>query len=204
MVEERANVRFDYVFVPWDQAMRLVRTGAADAAFNSSYKEERAAFGDYPLKDGEPDAARATNEYSYHLYAREGAGITWDGERVSGLDEPAVVEKSAAIIGELDKRNIPYREVADNEAMLSLLVGRRAKAMVGIGQTVDAMIAEEPVRFADLEKLDPPLQYRVGYLMFSKPFCASEPEVCETVWDAIGEVRQTDTFKAIRLSYENE
>ena len=203
-VEARTGVKFEYAFVPWDQAMRLVRTGAVQAAFNSSYKPERAVFGAYPIKDGEPDPSRATVEYTYALYALKDSGVTWDGQSIAGLERPLVVEKSGAILSQLEKLGIRTQELTDYEAMLSMVIGRRAQALAGVDQIVDPMLAMDAERFDDLQKLEPPLQRRVGYLMFSKRFCQSKPAVCDAVWAAIGDIRQTDEFKAMRLSYEME
>lgn len=202
-VQARTGVKFEYVFVPWDQALRLVRTGAAQAAFNSSYTPERAVYGVYPMRDGKPDPSRATVQYAYALYAHRDSGITWDGQRIGGLDGPVAVEKSAAVLAQLKKLGAQTVELPNYEAILSMVSSRRVQALVGIDQIVDAMLTTSADRFADISKVDPPLQRRVGFLMFSKSFCASKGDVCEAVWNAIGEVRQTDAFKAMRASYEN-
>ncbi len=202
-VEARTGVKFEYVFVPWDQALRLVRTGAAQAAFNSSYKPERAVYGAYPMRDGKPDPSRATVLYAYVLYAHRDSGITWDGQRIRGLDGPLAVEKSAAILSQLGKLGVQTLELPNYEAMLSMVSGRRVQALAGVDQIVDTMLTTKADHFADIVKVEPPLQRRVGFLMFSKSFCASKSDVCEAVWNAIGEIRQTDAFKAMRASYEN-
>ena len=58
-VEPLANVRFDYSYLPWDQCLRMVRTGLANGVFSASYRQDRAEYGDYPFRDGILDETRA-------------------------------------------------------------------------------------------------------------------------------------------------
>ncbi len=200
-VEKLANVKFDYTFMTWDQCLRNVRTGLIQGAFNSSYKPDRAEYGDYPLRDGKPDESRATREYKYEIYAAQHAKLTWDGERLSGNANPLAVERNASIIPRLNSLGIGYTEVANYRDMLNLLRTRRVDGIVGITESVETLLRDDPDAEKQLLRLEPPLQNSLGYLMFSKRYCASNGEVCEAVWNAIGEVRQSQEYKDVKASY---
>lgn len=203
-VEPLAKVRFKYVFNDWDQVLRLVRTGRIEAAFNSSYKADRAVYGSYPMKDGKPDPSRATVEYEYSLYVRNDSNVKWDGNSIENLQGPVALEKGAAILPRLQQLGLEVQEVASYRALLSLLKGRRVGAIAAIDVHVDVAQKQSPERFGGIEKLSPPLQRRTGFLMFSKSFCAREGDICEAVWNAIGEVKASENFKTIRAQYAGD
>ena len=202
--EPIANVKFEYVFVPWDQALRLLRAGSVDAVFNSSYKPERAVYGAYPMKDGKPDPGKATLEYNYSFYIHAGSPVEWDGDRLTNLDGPVGVEKSASIVTALEKSGLPTEQVRNYESLVSLLAGQRLSAIAAIEDIVDLVVRENAARFGGIRKLTPPIQRRVGYLMFSKRYCEVKRSVCQAVWNAIGQVRRSDAFKAMRARYRSE
>ncbi len=196
-----AGVRFKYVFVPWDQALRLVRTGRIEAVFNSTFKTDRSVYGVYPMKDGQADRSRASTLDHYSLYIYKGAPVSWDGKLSLGNNGLVGFEKGAAIKPIIEKLGVPYREVNTYTAMLSLLAAKRVTAIAGVSGSIDWQIKSNPGRFAAIQKLEPPLQRRAAYLMFSKQYCSKRSEVCEAVWNAIGQVRRSPGFAAIRARY---
>ncbi|MCP5367232.1 MAG: transporter substrate-binding domain-containing protein [Hyphomicrobiales bacterium] len=200
-VERQANVTFDYVFEPWDQCLRLVRTGLVQAVFNSSFKPDRAAYGAYPMRDGKPDASRANLHYAYHLYVRKGSGIAWDGQTLSGVTAPVAVERKAAIIPLLEKLGTPYLEAETYTNMIILVRTGRADAMAGIAETVAPLLAKAPGAADQIVQVTPPLQERAGYLMFSKRYCAKRGAVCEAVWNAVRTVRASPEYQAVKAGY---
>lgn len=202
-IEPLANVKFEYIFANWDQVLRLIRTSRVEAGFNSSFKAERAIYGAYPMKDGEPDPSRATIRYAYSLFTYGESGISWDGQTVNGLTGPIGIEKGAAIISTLKNLELPVKEIKTYESMVSLLAGRRLQAIAAVDDHLELAAKKNGHRFGDIKKLTPPLQTRVGYLMFSKRFCDKSTDICEAIWDGIRTVKNSDEYKAVRAQYGN-
>jgi polar amino acid transport system substrate-binding protein len=203
-VEPLANVRFKYVFNDWDQVLRLVRTGRIEAAFNSSYKVARAVYGSYPMKDGKPDPSKATVEYEYSLYVRRDSNVKWDGSGFENLNGPVALEKGAAILPRLQQLGLETREITSYRSMLSLLAGGRIDAIAAIDVNVDVLQKQSPERFGGIVKVSPPLQTRTGYLMFSKIFCDRDRNICNAVWNAIRDVKMSESFRNIRAQYDGD
>lgn len=200
-VETIAKVEFEYVYADWDQVLRLVRTNRVDAGFNSSFKDERTAYGAYPMANGKHDPTRSTLEYTYSLYTYGDTKITWDGTSIQGLIVPVGVEKGASILPKLKSLGVQTQEIKTYESMISLLAGGRLQVIAAIDDHLEAAVRISRHRFGDMNKLSPPLETRVGYLMFSKRFCTKSSEMCEAVWNGIRTVKNSDEYKAVRAKY---
>jgi polar amino acid transport system substrate-binding protein len=200
-VEPMANVKFDYTYVPWDQCLRMVRTGLVHGIFNASFRPERAEYGDYPLKGKTPDETRATYEYRYDIFAGRQSGMTWDGKVISGVGSSLAVPRDASIIPKLKSLGVPYTEVSTYAEMLALVRTRRADGLVGLPETVESLMNASTDADADIQRMSPSLQTSIGYLMFSKRFCGKNGSVCEAVWNAIGEVRRSQEYKDLQATY---
>lgn len=197
------GARIQFRRMPWKEALHAVRTGQADAAFNSSYKPERDEYGAYPMKDGKPDESRASHRYAYWLYTFDGIGVDWDGTSITGLVNPVVADEGSAVVSWLKKRNIPVVEVLGYEMALDLLMVGKADAVAGFGSYVDVIIGEHPEEYEGVVRLTEPLVRKSGYLMFSQAFYDANTGLCERMWDAIGRLHGSEKYKSLRCCYRS-
>lgn len=198
----QCGAEIEFLFVPWQRALLMVKHGDADGAFSSSFSQERAEYAVYPMADNGPDTTKALKGYSYSLYVLHGSNMGWDGTAIS---EPAGValERGSAAIALAESLKLPFVEVADNQTMLRMLAGGRIAAAIGITSDVDAVLAGTP-DLAGIKKVTPALDSRFGYAMVSKPFYAAHGEVAECFWSAIRDIRTSAEHKALVQSYLQE
>lgn len=195
-----AKLEFD--FMPWPRAPQMVERGEVQAAISSSYKAERAEYGVYPLKDGKPDEDRASKKLIYAAYANKGSSneTLAEGDKLQGLTLAA--ERQASIIPELKKRGAGVYEVANDLTMLRMVANGRVDAGVGIEDNVQPILDQDPELARLIVKLQPPLQKRVAYVMFSKIFYKDNRELVECFWSTSAQLRQTAWFRTMRATYE--
>ena len=198
----RAGVRFEFRRLPWKEALNRVRNGDIDAAFNSSYKAERAVYGVYPTLDGELDPVRATLNYTYWLYHLEGSPVSWNGASFSGLERPIAAERSAAIVSVLREYGAEVIEADSYAEILGLLDTGRVDAVAGFEGNVEIFLQTSPRKYGYVTRHPVPLLRRMGFLMFSKHYYAENRELAERIWDAIAEVWSSPVAFEIRRGYE--
>ena len=191
-----------FAFMPWPRALQMVERGEVQAAFNSSYKPDRAEYGAYPLKDGKPDEDRASKRYAYVAYVAKDA----DKEKLADADKlrghTVAAERDASIIPELKERGASVYEVTSDLTMLRMAANGRVDAAVAIEDNVDALFDQHPNLAERLTKLQPPIQKRVGYVMFSKIFYKDNRELVECFWSTSAQLRDTEWFQTMRATYD--
>ena len=197
-----ADIEINFIFAPWSRALQLVKYGDVAAAFISSYKVERTEYGVYPLKDGDPDESRAFKRYAYNAYVRKGSKnetLLKEG-KIQGLRVAA--ERGASIIPVLKKRGAKIHDVAKFLSMLRLVATGNIDAAVGIDTSLDPILHQQPDLAALIKKVEPPIQKKVGYIMFSKIFYAKHGALVECFWSRSAQLRDTEWFKTMRATYK--
>lgn len=198
LVGARLGVEFQFQRVPWQRGLLMVETGQADAIFASSYNEERARYGAYPMKDGRLDGARRIYLQSYSLFVRRGSDIRFTGEAISGLKAAVGVQGGFAVAAQLEKMGVALDvESSPRDNLLKLMAGR-IDAYAEIDTLAEAALRAEPDLAAGIEKVAPPLRITPYFLMMSKIYQQANPELVERIWDAIAEVRATSSYQALK------
>jgi len=195
-----ANV--DFVFMPWSRALKKVESGKVDAAFNSSYEADRAEYGVYPVKDGKPDENRASKHYAYLAYVMRGSNneTLAEGDKIQG--HRIVAERQASIVSELKKRGANVYETASFLTMLRMVANGRVDAAVAIEDDMDGVLGQNPDLAQLIIKLQPPIQKKVGYVMFSKIFYKDHRKLVECFWSTSAQLRNTEWFEIMRAKYD--
>ncbi len=202
MAAQKAGVRVKFYRMKWIDALKNVREGTIDAAFNSSYKDDRAVYGKYPMRDGELDTSRATLNYTYWLYYSETDPVLWNGVSFSDLKKPIAAERSSAIVPILKKYGADVVEAETYEDILKLMDSGQASAVAGFEGNVDIFMQTAPQHFGHVVRHPVPLVRRTGYVMFSKLSYDAHPDRIERFWDAIRDVWSSPAAIDIRGSYE--
>jgi polar amino acid transport system substrate-binding protein len=196
------GAKVSFKFSPWARTLELVKRGEISAAFGSSYTKDRTTFGVYPMKNGKPDEYRASKRYAYFaLVSKDSKDKKLiDEGKVEGLR--IVVERNASIIPYLKKRGAAIFEAASYETIVRMVaIGDRVDAAVGIDNNIDGALDIYPEYAPLLLRSKLPVQKKVGYVMFSKIFYEQHMELVECFWTTSAELKATDWFKAIKLSY---
>jgi polar amino acid transport system substrate-binding protein len=197
------GAELSFTFVPWARALELVKRGEASAAFNSSYTKERAAYGVYPTKNNKPDEYRASKLYAYYaLISKESKDQNLiENAEIKG--RRIAVERGASIIPYLKKRGAEIFVSASYKTMVRMVAtGDRVDAAVGIEHNLDGAIELYPEFTPLLRKSAVPVQKKVGFVMFSKIYYKQHKDLVECFWTTSAQLKLTDWFKSIKLSYE--
>ena len=196
------GAKAEFAFMPWSRALQMVERGEIQAAFNSSYKSDRAEYGVYPLKNGNPDEDRASKKYAYVAYVRKDANkeALAEGDELKG--HTVAAEREASIIPELKARGANVYEVVSELTMLRMTANGRVDATVAIEDNVDPILDQHPDLAERLIKLQSPIQKRVGYVMFSKIFYEDHRELVECFWSTSAQLRDTKWFETMRATYD--
>ncbi len=200
LIERRVGVRFDFVRVPWARSIYLLETNQVDGVFHGSWVAERERFAAYPMKDGRPDASRSIFTQSYHLYARRGTRLAWNGERIA-VDGPVGTTRGYAVARWLQERGVRVEEENDLPSSLRKVLAGRLEAYAELENMAAAVIARNPEEMRDLVKLEPALRTVPYYLMLSKGFVAREPALAERIWSAIGEALRSPEYRELERKY---
>ncbi len=146
----------------------------------------------YPMRKGQPDAARATLRARIMLYQRSGGAVTWNGRRIGGLVRPVLVPSgSLAMIDVLRKAGAPMDEQGRSlQANLSKLLAGRGDAAVGVWDEGERLLAL-PEFAGKIEMLPLPVFEQAYFLIVTKAFYAENGPAVETMWNTIGRLNQT-------------
>ena len=202
MVANKLGLEFEYYRTIWKRGLYMIEHGDGDAIFPSSYREERAEYALYPMKDNSPDPSKAIRTYAYWLYVRNDSGITWDGQRIAHLKNPVAAAMGNSIVADLKKMGYSVNDSSpEYTPMLEMLLVHRVDAVAGFGDRVDREIAKDPERYRTVKRIDIPLRQKNGYLMFSKHFAKKHSESMEKIWEMIRTVKASPEFEKIRQKY---
>lgn len=201
----QCGVDVNFAPVPWARALELVKNGDVQGVFNSSYSEERTAYGAYPMKNGVPDSRKAMTAYTYGLYVHPDSQLGWDGKTVTALgsDKKILVEEGSVAVKMIGQAGLQPLETARYPNMVRMLAEKRAQGMVAIDTNVDDVLAKEPQLAAHIKRLAPPFATVYGYVMFARPFYTANSELVECFWTALGEIRAKPEYEALVRSYNN-
>jgi len=200
MASERANIPIELSRTPWQRGLYLIETGQANAIFASSYVEERTRYGVYPLKDGRPDARRKLFDQSYRLYVRTGSGVGWDGKTLANMRAPVGATTGYAVVPVLRAMGVDVVEEPSHIANLRKLAAGGLDAYAELDTHVRPLLRGNKLEFGGINELLPPVLTKPYYLMFSRVFYGSTPEVAERIWDAIALVNESSAYQELLQS----
>ena len=145
----------------------------------------------FPMRNGKPDAARATMRARIMLYQRSGGQVTWDGRQLRGLVRPVLVPSgSLAMIDVLRKLGAPMDEQGRSlHANLSKLMAGRGDAAVGVWDE-GVHLLTLPEFAGKVEMLPIPMFEQPYFLAVTKAYYAQHGPKVEVMWNTIGRLNQ--------------
>lgn len=200
---EACRVNVDYEFAPWNRVLRMVEFGKVDAAFRSSFKEERAVYGAYPrTAGGDLDLDRAMSVFSYSLFIRKGVDLSWDGVTAEGKDRRVAVETDSRGISIAESLNLRPKEARDLTKLAELAAAGRVDAVLAntenFANQIGAMGINELIKLAT-----PPVEAPSSYLMFSKITYEKYPDQVECFWNEMAAIMKTPEYQARVKFYQS-
>ena len=206
MVEKKIpDVKFRYIYTPWERAFSSMESGSADGLFPASFKEARLAMGNYPMKGGKPDEFKRIVLASYSLFVRseDAAKIKVNGLKIEGLHKAkdrVAANKGYSITDDLAKEGYQMEAVLRSTQNLEKLTLGRVRAFADITDTAATVIKQKEYN-GKISLLEPPLVVKPQYVMFSKQFTDKNKALVEKIWQTIGEVRDSKEYKSAEADF---
>lgn len=194
-------IRLQLLRRPWARCLAELESGQVDAIFSSSFRPERLKLGVYPMKQGEPDRQLRIDTKAYSLYTLSGSALRWDGQRFSGVEGelPLVAMRGYAIVDELRKfAGVSVVEVDHAEVAFRMLQARRVLGFAHLSGPGDYLLRRDPELGRSIAKAATPLMSKDYFLQISHAFAQRQPELTKRIWQALGEIRQSEHERLIQ------
>ncbi len=183
----RLDGRLHLTRMPARRMIEEVKAARQDGILGFRYSAERARDLAFPLRDGQPDAARHAARLAHSLYRRQGSGITWDGRRIGGLTTPLAVSSTQLVAEALQAQGVEIIRIGSGGQMFAMLALGRVDAVVSLDIIGDRQLSEQAA--ARIEKVVPPVLVEDFHVPFGYAFYAANRDFAERLWRMIGELR---------------
>ncbi|MBW4653917.1 MAG: transporter substrate-binding domain-containing protein [Kaiparowitsia implicata GSE-PSE-MK54-09C] len=195
-LEPQLAVRFEFVALPWKRCLLSLEQGRVDGAMGVSFSEERSAFAMYPLHEQQPHAALRMRSESYVLYRRKGTAVRWQEGAVVDLHGVVGIQHGYSAIDFLQRLGVPIDSGAgSSEANLYKLLKGRIGAAVLLGQEGDYWLRHDLAFHAALERVEPPLQEKHYYLVYSRSFYERHTALVQRSWQGVAVARDSAIYR---------
>lgn len=193
-----AEVRFEFQRKPWKRCLVELGGGHVDAIFPGSFKPERAELGIYPYIPGTrstnppgiPDRGKNLVTLAYHLYARTGSLVAYDGRKITGLAGSAIgAPLGYSIVEDLEAEGYEMEPFGTTRQNLVKLAMDRITAVAVQPHIADVLIQAEPEIFGSIRRIDPALRSKANYLIFSHQFHEAHPELARLIWETVEQLK---------------
>lgn len=195
MVEQRLDIQFNYLSIPWKRCLAQLKANAVGGAFAVSYKPDRRELGEYP--GGEtPDVSKRMHVDRYVVMRKKGSKVEWDGKTFRNLDGPIGFQLGYSVGDVLRAQNLEVGEGSQRAVELArkLIAGRVAAAAVGGSDAAGLM--RGPLK-PELEQLPIPIIEKPYFLILSHAMMAARPQLAERIWRAVEQSRNSAAYKKL-------
>ncbi len=198
MVGKQLDLRFEISNMPWKRCLAMVEKNQIDGAIAASFRPERISTGAYPLTSQKQiDTSRRMSDETYVFFVLKTTpqAIRWDGKNLAVPGKPVAAQLGYSAVGLLRGLGAQVDDSDKRpELLLRKLLLEQVSAVVLNEHQGERLLKEPP--FADkIIRLEPPLQTREGYLLFSHAFANTHPELAKRIWSTIASVRESGPYQ---------
>lgn len=185
-IANKENINVKFKAHPWKRALLMLEKGLVDGVINASYKDNRAKYSVYPMKDGKSDYTKRLNDgNSYYVYRNKNSDLHWDGKNFSQVGTVGVMS-SYAVIEDLKKHpKIIIREFIKNTKLLRKLASGDLDAYAGTSRVVDELLKKYPALAKNIVRESLPIRKKEYYLIFSKIRYKHKTDEMEKIWQGL-------------------
>ena len=198
-VEKQLGEHFIYAAKPWRRCLEEIRLGTIDGVIGAADGSERRSYAVYPtLPDGRSDPASALFEDSVNVFLRSGGSASWDGAKLNAPNSEVAIQSGYLVATQLRQQGLHPREMVKSaEDGLRLLTAGLFDAAVLQGLEAERLARDDPRFQGKITMATPPYAERAFYLMFSRKIYNRDPHRIDSIWRAIGTVRQSADYKQL-------
>lgn len=206
-VSKQLAVKFEIETMPWKRCLALVEKGQIDGAIAASFRPERMSIGAYPLTaQNTIDTNRRMSDetYSFFVLQTKPRAIEWDGKHLANTSKPIAAQLGYSAVALLHELGVKVDDSDKRpELLLRKLLLEQVSAVV-LNTRHGERLLKEPTFAGKIIRLDPPLQTREGYLLFSHTFARQHPSLIQRIWNEIAKVRESPAYKRELKTLLNE
>ncbi len=172
---------------PWKRALVLIEKGKADGLINASYKDSRAVFAKYPMKDSKVDDSKRLNPgKTYYIYKNKNSKLTWNGKNFNNINATIGAVKGFAVIDDIKKHsNIKINIKTSRIALLRDASKNKISAFAGLEKDVNKVFKKYPKIADSLVKEPIPIRKKNYFLIFSKKTYQTKKVDMEIIWNGL-------------------
>lgn len=195
------DITFTFHRRPWKRCLHKLQNNRADAIIGN-HKEEREAFGHYPMINDKVDTSLVVASSKYCLFTHTDSKLTWSGEHFSQQpDKPIAVPQGYSVMSFLNHHNIPLVTTNSTRAGLALLANGRAEGAVTFCETGKQVLRQFHPDSTDIRAQQPELLQSNAYLIFSRQFFQQHPDLVKKIWTEIAQIREQH-YLSLLQSYD--
>lgn len=194
MVEAAAKscaVAVNFARYPGGRLLALASENTIDGVVMLSFNRERMSIAAYPMKGDAADPDYQIASLSYAFYVRSDSGVTWNGMEITGLTKPIGANFGWSIVEDLKKDGLAVEPAKDTANNFNKLLGGRIDAVAMHVTIGDAYLTHHGLN-AQVKRLEPPISTKPYYLVLSRAWHDSHPEVAQCLWQSIADQRRQD------------
>lgn len=203
-VAKELNFELKIINQPWLRCQDDLKNNKIDGLYPISFSEERAQQFVFPKHDGRLDITYKLMDDGYSLYRRRGdQSVQWDGKQIHISSPLAVgIQRGYSIGPVLKKMGVTIDDGAyPINANLQKLMYQRVAATALRTGAADYAIASQLPFARNIERLNPPLEFKPYFLALSKQFVKTKPELANQIWQTIAAQRESKMYQSIEENY---
>lgn len=201
LVGKKLNLDIQFKRIPWKLCLEQIGHDKVDGIFATSFKPERLKIGVYPMANGQPDPTRKTRDIGYYLYRLKSSNLAWDGTAFGNVSGVIAAPSGWAVVEDLKKMGVEVKEVPVHAESPDLLLQKRVQGFICLETVFDGYLKRNPEKYAQIEKVSPPITEKHYFLMLSHKFVQEHPELAEKVWDTIRDIKKSKEYDVIVDKY---
>ncbi len=199
LLSKRSGLQIQIALLPWKRCLAELKNGERDAVLSMSHLPEREELGVFPTRRGALDTSLALRHNRYSWYVVKASPLRWDGQRLSGLPADSLLVgvqsgySIASVVRELGFKADEGARTA--EANLEKLARGHVQAAALQVNEADRVLRANPALAARLRKLEPLLQERAYFTVFSHAYWRRNPRQVLDLWRDIAAVRDSAAYR---------
>ncbi|MFO1250246.1 MAG: transporter substrate-binding domain-containing protein [Inhella sp.] len=199
LLARRSGVPVQIALLPWKRCLAELKNGERDAVLSMSHLPEREELGVYPTRRGVVDESLALRHNRYSWYVAKASPLRWDGRHLAGAPTeglPVGVQSGYSIASVVRELGLKVDEGARTaEANLEKLARGHVQAAALQVNEADRVLRANPGLAARLRKLQPLLQERAYFTVFSHAYWRRNPRQVLDLWRDIAAVRDSAAYR---------
>ena len=200
-IAKELNIKIQYSRFPWKRELKELQENNVDAVFFASFKKSRLEYGSYPMRDGQVDTNKHFIALSYVIYRLKDSSLNWDGKQFNNLSGSIGAPLGYSIVEDLKRMGVSVDPSPERKHDFLKLLKGRVQGVAAQDMFADLFLFFHPDIAKKVEKVMPPLKTKYYYLLLSKNFVNTSPELAQQIWDKIEEKRVEGTIDEFMKKY---